>query len=36
VPAKDVLPLSYMAPVACNDTPGGQAKNRRVEVWIAK
>jgi phosphate transport system substrate-binding protein len=30
-----VKALSYMAPVACNDTEAGRAKNRRVEVWIA-
>ena len=28
--------LSYMAPVACNDSDKGRALNRRVEVWIAK
>ena len=32
----NVLSLSYMAPIACNDTDAGMAKNRRVEVWIAK
>ncbi|HXW25279.1 MAG TPA: phosphate ABC transporter substrate-binding/OmpA family protein [Xanthobacteraceae bacterium] len=36
VPQQDVLALSHMAPVACNDTPDGQAKNRRVEIWIAQ
>jgi phosphate transport system substrate-binding protein len=35
VPDGSVLGMSYMAPVACNDGPAGQAKNRRVEVWIA-
>ncbi len=28
--------LSYMAPVACNDSDKERALNRRVEVWIAK
>jgi phosphate transport system substrate-binding protein len=32
----NVLSLSYMAPIACNDTDAGMAKNRRVEVWISK
>lgn len=32
----NILPLSYFAPVACNDTDGGKAKNRRVEVWVAR
>jgi phosphate transport system substrate-binding protein len=36
VPKQDVFALSYMAPVACNDTPNGQAKNRRVEVWVSQ
>jgi phosphate transport system substrate-binding protein len=35
-PKENVFALSYMAPVACNDTAAGQAKNRRVEVWIAQ
>jgi phosphate transport system substrate-binding protein len=28
--------MSYMAPVACNDTDLGRKLNRRVEVWISK
>jgi len=32
----NVRSLSYMAPVACNDTEAGKAKNRRVEVWIGR
>ena len=35
VPRENVFALSYMAPVACNDSAAGQAKNRRVEVWLA-
>jgi phosphate transport system substrate-binding protein len=31
----NVVGMSYMAPVACNDTPNGLTKNRRVEVWIS-
>jgi len=36
VPSESLLSFSYMAPVACNDTDGGRAKNRRVEVWISQ
>jgi phosphate transport system substrate-binding protein len=36
VPRGSTRRMSYMAPVACNDSPLGQAKNRRVEVWIAR
>jgi phosphate transport system substrate-binding protein len=36
VPRESLLSFSYMAPVACNDTDAGRAKNRRVEVWIEK
>jgi phosphate transport system substrate-binding protein len=36
VPQDGVLSLSYMAPIACNDSESGAAKNRRVEIWIAK
>ena len=32
----NVLSLSYMAPIACNDTDARMAKNRRVKVWISK
>jgi phosphate transport system substrate-binding protein len=36
LPKDNVLALSYMAPIACNDTENGAARNRRVEIWIAK
>ena len=36
VPRDSVVSFSYMAPVACNDSDAGAAKNRRVEVWIAR
>jgi phosphate transport system substrate-binding protein len=36
VPKDNLLALSYMAPIACNDTDDDAAKNRRVEIWIAK
>ncbi|MGO9484298.1 MAG: substrate-binding domain-containing protein [Rhodomicrobium sp.] len=35
LPPLRVLSLSYMAPVACNDSDSGRALNRRVEVWIS-
>ena len=36
VPQENVLSMSYMAPVACSDNDAGLAKNRRVEIWIAR
>lgn len=36
VPNENMLTLSYFAPVACNETEDGKAKNRRVEVWIER
>jgi phosphate transport system substrate-binding protein len=32
----NISAFSYMAPVACNDSDAGAAKNRRVEVWIER
>jgi phosphate transport system substrate-binding protein len=36
VPDTDVIALSYFAPVACNDSDAGRARNRRVEVWVTQ
>jgi phosphate transport system substrate-binding protein len=36
VPQESMLSLSYMAPLACSDNDAGLAKNRRVEIWIAR
>jgi phosphate transport system substrate-binding protein len=36
LPKDNVLALSYMAPIACNDSEIDAARNRRVEIWIAK
>lgn len=38
VPVQDsqLMAFSYQAPVACNDTNGGRAKNRRVEIWMTR
>jgi phosphate transport system substrate-binding protein len=36
VPDADVIPFSYFAPVACNDSDAGRAKNRRVEIWVTQ
>jgi phosphate transport system substrate-binding protein len=32
----NISSFSYLAPVACNDSDAGAAKNRRVEVWIER
>lgn len=36
IPKSNIFTMSYLAPVACNDTDLGMAKNRRVEVWIRR
>lgn len=36
VPKDAVKTFSYLAPSACDDTEAGAAKNRRVELWVAK
>lgn len=36
VPSRNLASFSYLAPVACNDTEAGKAKNRRVEIWIER
>jgi phosphate transport system substrate-binding protein len=36
VPAGAVKTFSFLAPSACNDSEAGAAKNRRVEVWVAR
>jgi phosphate transport system substrate-binding protein len=36
VPDSDVMPFSYLAPMACNDSDAGRARNRRVEVWVTQ
>lgn len=32
----DVTAFSFFAPVACNDSDAGRAKNRRVEIWVTQ
>jgi phosphate transport system substrate-binding protein len=32
----DVMAFSFFAPVACNDSEAGRAKNRRVEIWVTQ
>ena len=34
VSRSNIKTLSYLAPIACNDSDAGKGKNRRVEVWI--
>ena len=34
VTTRAVFGLGRTAPVACNTTPEGQEKNRRVEIWL--
>lgn len=34
IAAKDVIGFGRVAPVACNTSPEGREKNRRVEVWL--
>jgi phosphate transport system substrate-binding protein len=36
VPAQAVKSFSFLAPSACNDSEVGAAKNRRVEIWVAR
>ncbi len=36
VPKDAIKSFSHLAPSACNDTDAGAAKNRRVELWVAK
>jgi phosphate transport system substrate-binding protein len=32
----DVVAFSFFAPVACNDSDAGRARNRRVEIWVTQ
>jgi phosphate transport system substrate-binding protein len=32
----DVASFSFFAPVACNHSEAGRAKNRRVEIWVTQ
>lgn len=36
VPTDAIRSFSFLAPSACDDTAMGAAKNRRVELWVAK
>jgi phosphate transport system substrate-binding protein len=36
VPAQALKSFSFLAPSACNDSETGAAKNRRVEIWVAR